>query len=80
MYWDGRGAAGGEAGPGCEHERGLVERYMRAWETTDVERFAALLREDAVFSMPPWALWYRGAIARFFKMTGRPGGHAPFRW
>ena len=47
----------------------------------DVNVFTALLREDAVMSMPPWQQWYQGrhAIATFFTRTGRPGGHAPFR-
>ena len=64
-----------------EEQRALLERYVRAWESTDVDGFTALLKEDAVMSMPPWRQWYRGraAIAAFFVFTGRPGGHAPFR-
>jgi RNA polymerase sigma-70 factor (ECF subfamily) len=64
-----------------EEQRALLERYVRAWESTDINGFAALLKEDAVMSMPPWKQWYRGraAIAAFFARTGRPGGHAPFR-
>ena len=62
-------------------QRALLDRYIQAWETTDVSGFKALLAEDATLSMPPWVQWYRGpsAIATFFEMTGRPGGHAPFR-
>jgi len=69
------------AAAASEEQRALLERYVRAWESTDVDGFAALLREDAVMSMPPWRQWYRGrpAIATFFANTGRPGGHAPFR-
>jgi RNA polymerase sigma-70 factor (ECF subfamily) len=64
-----------------EEQRALLERYVRAWESTDVDGFTALLKEDAVMSMPPWRQWYRGraAIAAFFAHTGRAGGHAPFR-
>ena len=64
-----------------DKQRVLLERYVRAWESTDVDGFAALLKEDAVMSMPPWRQWYQGhqAIGRFFAGTGRPGGHAPFR-
>jgi RNA polymerase sigma-70 factor, ECF subfamily len=51
-----------------EQEQALLERYVRAWEGADLERFVALLREDAVLSMPPWRQWYSGrkAIGSFF--------------
>lgn len=51
-----------------EHQRSLLERYVRAWESADLERFVALLKEDAVYSMPPWRQWYQGrrSIAEFF--------------
>jgi len=51
-----------------EHQRSLLERYVRAWESADLERFVALLKEDAIYSMPPWREWYegRGPIAHFF--------------
>jgi RNA polymerase sigma-70 factor (ECF subfamily) len=62
-------------------QQALLERYVRAWEQVDVAAFVAILREDAVFTMPPWPHWYRGreAIGAFFTWTARPGGHAPFR-
>ena len=41
----------------------LLERYLQAWESEDVERLVALLREDATLSMPPWPVWYRGPDA-----------------
>ena len=64
-----------------DEERALLDRYVRAWENTDIDGFTALLKDDAVISMPPWGQWYRGrpAIARFFAHAVRPGGHAPFR-
>lgn len=51
-----------------EQQRSLLERYVRAWESADLESFVALLKEDAVFSMPPWREWYegRGSIGEFF--------------
>jgi RNA polymerase sigma-70 factor, ECF subfamily len=54
-----------------EQQRRLLERYVRAWESADLERFVALLKEDAVYSMPPWREWYegRGSIAHFFGMV-----------
>jgi RNA polymerase sigma-70 factor (ECF subfamily) len=38
----------------------LVERYVEAWARGDVDALHALLAADAVFSMPPWASWWRG--------------------
>jgi RNA polymerase sigma-70 factor (ECF subfamily) len=51
-----------------EHQRSLLERYVRAWESADLERLVALLKEEAVYAMPPWREWYRGrdSIADFF--------------
>jgi RNA polymerase sigma-70 factor, ECF subfamily len=67
--------------PASDAQRALLDRYVHAWEHTDVDALTAVLKEDAVMSMPPWKQWYRGrtAIAAFFGHTGRPGGHAPFR-
>jgi RNA polymerase sigma-70 factor (ECF subfamily) len=47
--------------------REVVERYIDAWERSDVDAILALLAEDATFSMPPLPTWYRGrdAIADF---------------
>jgi RNA polymerase sigma-70 factor, ECF subfamily len=45
---------------GDEQVRELVERYVEAWENGDVDALRALLAEDATFSMPPWAAWWRG--------------------
>jgi RNA polymerase sigma-70 factor (ECF subfamily) len=49
-------------------ERELLERHVRAWESADLDRFVALLKEEAVYAMPPWREWYRGrrSIADFF--------------
>jgi RNA polymerase sigma-70 factor (ECF subfamily) len=51
-----------------EHQWNLLERYVRAWESADLERFVALLKEDAIYSMPPWREWYQGrrSIGDFF--------------
>ena len=45
---------------GDERIRKLVDAYVEAWARGDVDALAALLAEDAVFSMPPWAMWWRG--------------------
>ncbi len=39
----------------------LLDRYVDAFEHYDIERLVALLREDAVQSMPPFELWIAGA-------------------
>jgi RNA polymerase sigma-70 factor, ECF subfamily len=45
---------------GDERARALVEAYLDAWGRADVEALRALLAEDAVFSMPPWPIWWQG--------------------
>jgi RNA polymerase sigma-70 factor (ECF subfamily) len=49
-----------------------LARYVDAFERFDVDRIVALLREDAVVSMPPYALWLRGgdAFGRFLRRAG----------
>lgn len=41
----------------------LLERYLHAWETEDVDGLVALMKEDATFTMPPSPSWYRGRAA-----------------
>ncbi len=43
-------------------QQGLLDRYADAFERYDIESLVALLHEDAVLSMPPYALWMRGPI------------------
>jgi RNA polymerase sigma-70 factor (ECF subfamily) len=52
---------------GEDGARELVDRFMAAWETADVEGIRALLTDEAVMAMPPWAEWFRGrdAITEF---------------
>jgi RNA polymerase sigma-70 factor (ECF subfamily) len=45
---------------GDEEIKQLVERYMEAWDRGDVDAVVAMLAEDATFSMPPNAQWFRG--------------------
>ena len=42
-------------------EARALERYVAAFEAYDVDRLVTLLADDVVFSMPPYALWFRGA-------------------
>ena len=41
----------------------LLDRYIQAWETADATGLVSLLREDAVWTMPPLPAWYRGRQA-----------------
>jgi RNA polymerase sigma-70 factor, ECF subfamily len=63
---------------GDERVRALVEAYIDAWRRGDVDALRALLAEDAVFSMPPWAAWWRGreTIARFAEAAVEVCGEA----
>jgi RNA polymerase sigma-70 factor (ECF subfamily) len=49
-------------------DRVLLERYMRAWETGDLDAVIALLHAEVTISMPPIPIWFSGrdAVARFF--------------
>jgi RNA polymerase sigma-70 factor (ECF subfamily) len=52
---------------GDERIAEIVGAYMEAWANGDVHTLAALLAEEAVFSMPPWSSWWHGreTIAAF---------------
>lgn len=62
--------------PSTEVEQSLVRRYMTAWEAIDIEGLVALLKEDALLTMPPFPMSYRGrsAIAAFLSTV--PAGGA----
>jgi RNA polymerase sigma-70 factor (ECF subfamily) len=55
-----------------EPEAALLERYVDAFERYDIETLVKLLHEDAVQSMPPFALWLQGAenIGRWMVQPG----------
>ncbi|MGW4355679.1 nuclear transport factor 2 family protein [Nocardia sp. NPDC004582] len=55
-----------EPGPvelGDEDQPELLERYVSAFETMDVEALKAVLREDALLQMPPFEAWFLGRDA-----------------
>jgi RNA polymerase sigma-70 factor, ECF subfamily len=65
----------------------LLDLFVKAWESADVDGLVALLKEDAAFAMPPSSSWYQGreAIRTFLATTifaegGMFGGEARRRW
>jgi RNA polymerase sigma-70 factor (ECF subfamily) len=50
----------------------LLARYVDAFERYDIDELVALLRADAVLSMPPYDMWLQGAddIGRWFGEQG----------
>lgn len=53
----------------------LLNRYIQAWEAADVSSLMALLREDAILTMPPYSLWIQGreAIGSFLERMAFAG-------
>jgi RNA polymerase sigma-70 factor (ECF subfamily) len=50
----------------------LLERYVEAFQAYDMDRLVRLLREDAIQSMPPFAMWVQGNenICKFMVEPG----------
>ncbi len=46
--------------PADTGQRELLDRYVAAFESYDMDALTALLHEDVIMSMPPLALWLRG--------------------
>jgi RNA polymerase sigma-70 factor (ECF subfamily) len=55
-----------------EAQRDLLANFVDAFERYDIERLVTLLQEDAIQSMPPFAMWLQGAvnIGRFMLGPG----------
>jgi RNA polymerase sigma-70 factor, ECF subfamily len=58
-------------------QRELLNRYAAAFENADASALSELLRQDAVFEMPPMLTWFAGrdAIVRFLgiRVLSQPG-------
>lgn len=63
--------------PADTSQRTLLDRYAAAFENADASALSQLLREDAVFEMPPMLTWFAGRdlIGRFLgtRVLGQPG-------
>jgi RNA polymerase sigma-70 factor (ECF subfamily) len=55
--------------PADPADRALLDRYATAFQNADVTAVMRLLREDAVFEMPPQPTWFTGRelIGRFLR-------------
>ncbi len=53
-------------------EAALLHRYVDAFERYDIDRLVSLLSEDALQTMPPFALWIKGA-ANIGRWMAEPG-------
>jgi RNA polymerase sigma-70 factor, ECF subfamily len=64
---------------GDDRTREIVDHFMDAWESADVERLTSLLTDDCVMAMPPQAEWFNGrdAVAEFLPRGPLQAGH---RW
>jgi len=63
--------------PADPYQRTLLDRYAAAFENADITALMDLLRDDAVFEMPPVPTWFSGreSIGRFLdsRVLDRPG-------
>jgi RNA polymerase sigma-70 factor (ECF subfamily) len=62
-------------------QRGLLDRYVAAWEAADIDGLVQLLKEDASIPMPPLPTWVKGRAAiREFVSRHILDGDARGRW
>jgi RNA polymerase sigma-70 factor, ECF subfamily len=59
--------------------RELVKRFTDAMQSGDVDAVVSLLAEDAAWSMPPLATWFRGPDVRTFLADGPLNGQWSWR-
>jgi len=62
--------------PSDSESQDLLDRYMAAFTTMDVEALTGTLREDALLQMPPFPQWFLGrdAIGEFLITAFARGG------
>jgi RNA polymerase sigma-70 factor (ECF subfamily) len=59
--------------------RELLAKYLALWEAGDADGLVALLRDDAIFTMPPLALVFRGRDAIRGLLTDMVFSRGPYR-
>jgi RNA polymerase sigma-70 factor (ECF subfamily) len=55
-----------------EVDEELLGRYIRAWETLDLQALVALMHDDITASMPPSPTWLQGKAATITFLAARP--------
>lgn len=67
--------SGGRPRPLDADDQALLARYVDAFERYDIESLVKLLHDDAIQSMPPFAMWLQGApnIAEWMVQPGPLG-------
>jgi RNA polymerase sigma-70 factor (ECF subfamily) len=59
----------------------VLDRYVQAMHNADVRGLVSLLKEDAIFTMPPIPTWFRGrGVIGNFLAGGFLSPDAPGRW
>ncbi|MFG1857176.1 sigma-70 family RNA polymerase sigma factor [Actinomadura geliboluensis] len=74
-----RAAVAERRAPGGDVDEGLLERYVEAFTSYDVDGLVALLHEDVAMSMPPFAWWLSGRDAIRAALVGAGGDCADDR-
>jgi RNA polymerase sigma-70 factor, ECF subfamily len=62
------------AEPLSDEQSVLLDRYVDAFHSYDVDALVSLLRDDATLSMPPYTLWLRGPEAIRAWLQGAGSG------
>ncbi|HEX6968297.1 MAG TPA: sigma-70 family RNA polymerase sigma factor [Micromonosporaceae bacterium] len=60
--------------PADPRQRQLLDRYVKAFESYDMEALTSLLHEDVTLNMPPLPLWLRGRADLRAWMLGTGSG------
>lgn len=62
-----------------EHNE-MLTQYIQAWQDADVDQLVSLLKDDAIFGMPPQASWLSIALIRSTLSQTLFAGSAGGRW
>src|SRR5262245_21493574 len=57
-----------------QSQKEMLNRYVAAFESYDIDKLTSLLREDATFCMPPYELWLQGPDSVRTWMLGMGSG------